>query len=144
MRTAQWTWSEGNGWSGERFTGGAANLVLYFGSRKALAEPARFDELRAIFPNAHILGCSTGGQIQNDDIVDDTITAVAIRFDKTRLKLVCESIAGAASRVPVAQRSGVRSRPTILPAFSCCPMDSTSMAARWSQALPKSSATTCR
>ena len=59
-----------------------ADLVIYFGLRAALACGARYRELRAIFPNAHILGCSTGGQIRNDDVFDDEIAAVAFCFDK--------------------------------------------------------------
>jgi hypothetical protein len=47
-----------------------------------------------MFPRAHILGCSTGGQIRNDDIVDDEIVATAVRFDATKLRLACESASG--------------------------------------------------
>jgi hypothetical protein len=67
----------------------SADLVLYFGTRAALACGARFAELRAQYPAAHLLGCSTGGQIRNDDVIDDEIAAVALRFERTRLKLAC-------------------------------------------------------
>jgi hypothetical protein len=43
-----------------------------------LACGKRFSELREMFPAAHILGCSTGGQINNSDISDDEIVAAAI------------------------------------------------------------------
>ena len=97
MRKNQWMWREPTGWCGERLPDGAENLVIYFGGRRALAEPARFDELRKIFPNAHLLGCSTGGQIHNDDIIDDEITAIAVGFDTTQLKLVSEPVDSAAA-----------------------------------------------
>ena len=42
------------------------------------------------FRAAHILGCSTGGQINNDDVNDDEIAAAAIGFDATRLRVACE------------------------------------------------------
>lgn len=58
--------------------------------RAALASGARYDELRAMFPKAHVVGCSTGGQIRNDDVSDDEIAAVALRFDATKLRLACE------------------------------------------------------
>ena len=99
----------------------SADLVLYFGLRAALAYGARFRELRAMFAKAHIVGCSTGGQIRNDD-VDDEIAAVALRFEQTRLKLACEAAPGA--RAFAKLRRGDRrasSRPTISPAFSFCP-----------------------
>ena len=44
-----------------------------------------------MFAKAHVVGCSTGGQIRNDD-VDDDIAAVALRFDRTRLALACEAV----------------------------------------------------
>ena len=48
-----------------------------------------------MFPAAHILGCSTGGQINNSDISDDEIVAAAISFDATRLQLVRQDISDA-------------------------------------------------
>jgi len=71
-----------------------ASLVLYFGTRAVLACGARYDELRGMFPSAHILGCSTGGQINNNDINDDEIVAAAIGFDATALRLCRQDISG--------------------------------------------------
>ena len=68
-----------------------SDLVFFFGARQALSCGARYDELRAMFPAAHILGCSTGGQIRNDDVSDDEIAAAAIRFDATELRVACEA-----------------------------------------------------
>jgi hypothetical protein len=83
------SWSETSGWRGG--TGGGANLVLFFGGRQALACGSRYRELRGMFPHAHILGCSTGGQIVNDDVTDDEIAVAALRFDATRLRLAREA-----------------------------------------------------
>jgi hypothetical protein len=89
MRADQLTWTEATGWRAPAGAAGAG-LVLYFGTRQALACGARFGELRGLSPRAHILGCSTGGQIRNNDVTDDEIAAVALSFDSTRLKLACE------------------------------------------------------
>ena len=91
MRTHQLSWNTTQGWraTGENYAD--ADLVLYFGGRSALACGARYQELRAMFAKAHVMGCSTGGQIRNDD-VDDEIAAVALRFDRTRLGLACEAV----------------------------------------------------
>jgi hypothetical protein len=91
MRVDQLCWNETAGWAGDR-TAQDADLVLYFGTREALACGARYNELCEMFPQAHILGCSTGGQIRNDDVTDDEIAGAALRFDATKLRLVCESI----------------------------------------------------
>src|SRR5262249_31359847 len=93
MRAEQLSWTAAGGWRrGDGADG--ADLVFFFGMREALACGARFRELRDLFPRAHILGCSTGGQIRNDDITDEEIAAVAMRFDATKLKLAREAAAG--------------------------------------------------
>ncbi len=94
MRAHELVWSASKAWSGDLSDRENANLIFYFGARRALADKTRFEELRAIYPKAHILGCSTGGQIHNDEVVDDEITALALHFDATKLKLVSESITG--------------------------------------------------
>ena len=85
MRVQPIVWSKRSGWSSPSQDGAA--LVIYFGTREALACGARYNELRSKFPDAHILGCSTGGQINNDDVSDDEIVAAAIGFDATRVRL---------------------------------------------------------
>jgi hypothetical protein len=87
MRSRQAVWNHQAGWTPEKPELPGAALVFYFGARQALACGARYDELRAMFPSAHILGCSTGGQIKDNDISDHEIVAVAIDFDATRLRL---------------------------------------------------------
>jgi hypothetical protein len=96
MRVAQLSWSENVGWtaiSGDRAKTDLVlktDLVFFFGTRQALACGARYRELRAMFPAAHILGCSTDGQISNDDVSDDAIAAAAIGFEATKLRIASE------------------------------------------------------
>lgn len=87
MRSEQAVWSPLTGWTPVKPELAEASFVLYFGARQALADSARYEELRAMFPSAHILGCSTGGQINNNDISDNEIVAAAVKFDATRLRL---------------------------------------------------------
>lgn len=89
MRIEQRFWTETDGWHPVHGAGHAAapQLVLYFGSRRALADGARYREMRARYPDAHLLGCTTGGEILDDEVFDDTVVAVALEFEKTRLKL---------------------------------------------------------
>ena len=94
MRTQQLVWSDRVGWSAGKAASGEAAMVLYFGTRGALACGTRYHELRGMFPKAHILGCSTGGQINNNDINDDEVVAAAIGFDATALRLCREDISG--------------------------------------------------
>lgn len=101
MRTQQLTWTEAQGWhAGGGGPPERADLVIYFGARAALACGARYRELRARFPRAHILGCSTGGQIRQDDVADDEIAGVALSFARTEIRLAC-----AEARDPTQSRS---------------------------------------
>ena len=92
MHSQQITWSPQTGWTPVKAQRENVSLVFYFGTRQMLACGARYEELREMFPAAHILGCSTGGQINNSDISDDEIVAAAISFNATRLRLVCQDI----------------------------------------------------
>src|ERR1700723_1582428 len=92
MHVQQIVWTKRSGWTVAKRELGTASLVLYFGTRDALTCGKRYDELRDMFPMAHILGCSTGGQINNNDVNDDEIVAAAIGFDATQLRLCREEI----------------------------------------------------
>ncbi len=88
MRTDPLTWNGVSGWHAQGQLPDKADLVLYFGTRGALACGKRYHELRDMFAGAHVIGCSTGGQIASTDIIsDDDIAATAISFDRTKLKL---------------------------------------------------------
>lgn len=91
MQTEQLTWSATGGWhpgAGMR----DAQWVLYFGVREALAHDGWYDELRARYPHAHLLGCSSGGQIQESQISETGILAVVVRFAAARLRIASVSV----------------------------------------------------
>lgn len=90
MHTEALTWTRSGGWQSDDRV--KPNLVLYFGSRETLADGVRYAELRARFPSAFLMGCSTGGQIHDDEIVDDEINAVALQFEATKLKITSETV----------------------------------------------------
>ena len=95
MHSQQITWSQQAGWSPVAADPEKIAVVFYFGTREVLACGTRYHELREMFPAAHILGCSTGGQINNSDVNDDGIVAAAVRFDSTRLRLVRHDVGDA-------------------------------------------------
>jgi hypothetical protein len=120
MRVVQLTWTETAGWPiapGER---APADLVFFCGLRQALACGARYHELRVMYPDAHILGCSTGGQIRNQDVSDDEIAAAALRFDATTLRVACEPASAPEGSRACGEAIGRAQRRT-LSAFSSSP-----------------------
>jgi hypothetical protein len=85
MDTASLNWSAADGWLPPK-TPFAPNLVLYFGSRETLGDSRRYQELREMFPDACLMGCSTGGQIRGDEILENGVNAVAVRFEATAIR----------------------------------------------------------
>ena len=88
MRASRLLWVDPTGWTESTPDGIAPGLVFYFGTRRMLTDGARHDELRARFPGAHLIGCSTGGQIANGNVSDDMLCALALEFDTTRVSAV--------------------------------------------------------
>ncbi|MDH3645301.1 MAG: FIST C-terminal domain-containing protein [Gammaproteobacteria bacterium] len=62
-------------------------LVLHFGAKELLATPYYYDILRNSYPKAHIVGCSTAGEIIDRDVHDNTAVACAVEFDSTRVRV---------------------------------------------------------
>lgn len=94
MRASQLFWDNAANWSGDTAGLDRAGLVFYFGKRQMLADGTLYDSLRQRFPEAHILGCSTGGQLAGLDVSDDTACALALEFDATELRVAHMEIAG--------------------------------------------------
>lgn len=92
VRVQQLVWKSEAGWTAAESTSRGARLVFYFGARDALSSGERYEELRVMFPNAHVVGCSTGGQINNNDVNDNEIVGAAVDFATTRLRLSREEI----------------------------------------------------
>jgi hypothetical protein len=92
MRAHLLSWKKDSGWSDAGDTTATPQLVFYFGTRFDLESRERYDELRQRFPDAHLVGCSTGGQIRDDEVLDDEIAVVALTFDRTRLRIVHEDV----------------------------------------------------
>jgi len=86
MQTERTTWSKSGGWSaGSADRMRDADWVLYFGAPEAL-DDARHVDLRDRYPSALLLGCTTGGEIADDDVQDGTVAAMAVKFDATRVR----------------------------------------------------------
>lgn len=70
-----------------------AQLVLCFASTTILKNPDIYDQIKSLYPKAHIIGCSTAGEICGTDVSDETLIVTAIHFEKTTLKVAKVPIA---------------------------------------------------
>ncbi len=65
--------------------GGPNTLILYFGDPDLGRAARELSALRQAYPGASVLGCSTAGAIQGDEIVDGGVAAV-VAFDRVRVR----------------------------------------------------------
>lgn len=86
MRTAQHTWTDEHGW-GRIDDPIDAQLVIVFGCRRRMERHDWHDALRAQYPSARIVGCSTAGDIHGDVVLDDSLVATAIAFEKSHVEV---------------------------------------------------------
>ncbi|MCW8889815.1 MAG: FIST C-terminal domain-containing protein [Sedimenticola sp.] len=65
-----------------------SQLVLVFGSRMILTQKGEelLNDLRSMYPKAIIAGCSTAGEIHNENINDDSLVATAVYFEKCHIE----------------------------------------------------------
>jgi hypothetical protein len=88
MRTEQNRWTESRGWepAPPGKLGGSAQLVFLFGSRDILKSGGHNDLVGKAFPQAHLLGCSTAGEIYGTHVSDDSLVTTAVQFDHTQVR----------------------------------------------------------
>lgn len=88
MKINQTTWFRDKGWDREAPGSLEENpqLVFVFGGDSALAEPNVLNEIKAAYPDANIVGCSTAGEISGTRVFDDSLVATAIHFEHSEVK----------------------------------------------------------
>jgi hypothetical protein len=74
-------------YSTDNFNSQKSNLVLAFGERTFLESLSPYKKLRTLYPNAQILICSTSGQISNTNLVENSLVATSIQFEKSSIKV---------------------------------------------------------
>jgi hypothetical protein len=92
MKTEQWQWSADKGWGGKSPSAtsglrGSAQVVLLFGSTHDLESGHCFEVVRTAYPNAHLFGCTTAGEIHGTHVTDRTVVITAIAFENTHVAL---------------------------------------------------------
>jgi hypothetical protein len=85
VRVEQRHWTESGGWAeaaGDRCE--KAQLVIVFGATARMGG-AVWGELRARWPEARMVGCSTAGEIAGTAVCDDSLVATALEFERSRV-----------------------------------------------------------
>lgn len=94
MKIEQRRFSVANGWKvlTDRPLVEKPQLVLVFGQTALVKDRTHFEEIKTFYPDAHILICSSAGEILGTEVSDDTLAVTAIFWQKTTLKFAEASI----------------------------------------------------
>ncbi|HYU32255.1 MAG TPA: FIST N-terminal domain-containing protein [Thermoanaerobaculia bacterium] len=71
-------------------------LVLAFCAPGYYDERGPVDELSAAFPQSHVLGCSSAGEIFGAELRDESLSCAVMRFAETRLRRAFARVEGTA------------------------------------------------
>jgi len=95
MKLETFTYSAHEGWSVESLPALDSDhtLVVVFGSADWADGHEAFEHLAAAFPQSHIVGCSTAGEIFGTHLADSSLSVAAAQFEHGT------SVASAAARV---------------------------------------------
>jgi hypothetical protein len=82
MRVGQRQWTAERGWSPVRGEWSRdAQLILVFGAREAIESGVVLAELKEASPRAHLLACTTSGEILGVAVSDGTAVATAVELE---------------------------------------------------------------
>jgi hypothetical protein len=94
MKTEQRIYHKANGWviKTDKKLADIAQLVFLFGNRELLKIQSLIDKVRAEYPNAQLVGCSTSGEICQEEVFTSNIVCTAVWFEKTSVEIAVEHI----------------------------------------------------
>jgi hypothetical protein len=88
MKTEQRTWTRAHGWTpvAPGPWSQSAQLVFVFGATVLLQDAELTAHIRECHPVAHLLGCSTAGEVCGAQVFDDSIVVTAVHFEHTAVR----------------------------------------------------------
>ena len=94
MKTEQSVFSEAGGWvnRSESNLGNLAQLVFLFGNKDLLKKQQHVNTIKDRYPLAQVVGCSTSGEILQEEIFNNNIICTAVWFEKTTVMIAAEPI----------------------------------------------------
>jgi hypothetical protein len=93
MWIEQRLWTAESGWTVTGTRGGQASLVLYFAAPGTLAAETILSDLRAVYGDAPIVGCTTGGEILGAEVIDDSVVVSAMGFAQASVRVAARDLA---------------------------------------------------
>jgi len=104
MKIEQRLWTKDGGWTCRQplAAGLSPDLVLVFGAT-GLLEGDLLREVERQYPSAYICGCSTAGEIADEQVFDDSLTTTALAFKHSEVRAAETNVRGPADSFSAAQ-----------------------------------------
>lgn len=82
----RWTEKEGFVITSNTKIGRSANLVFVFGATHLIKSQDHILEIRKLYPNAVLFGCSTAGEICGARVFDNSLVVTAVKLEHTQIQ----------------------------------------------------------
>ena len=96
MRVTQNLWMSGQGWR-DRWEDGAElppgrSFILAMGDGEVWEDRTWREELRGLFPEVSLVGCSAAGEIEGEALREGVVAVTALSFDATTVRVISTSL----------------------------------------------------
>jgi len=104
MKTSMVQYRSDDGWQSEfpEFDS-EQTLVMVFGAPEFSSNPSVLKQVTDAFPSSHVIGCSTAGEIFEDEIFDHSLSVSVTQFEHSRLKSAWATVTSSASSFAAGQ-----------------------------------------
>lgn len=92
MKISQIRWSKKAGWESQPVFSAVADMVFVFADNGFFHTEACYTQLQQMFPQAHIVGCSSSGNVLGVEISDGDIVATVIKLEHSKILLTSVDI----------------------------------------------------
>lgn len=92
MQIEQIRWSAESGWGQSPSYAESADLVMAFADDNFFQTETCFSDLRGLFPQAIIVGCSSSGSVKGVEISDGDVVASIVKFKQSKVRLASADI----------------------------------------------------
>jgi hypothetical protein len=104
MQIEQMSWTESSGWTAKPDFATKADLVLVFADDAYFQMVACYEELHASFPLAHIVGCTSSGNVSGVEISDVNMVATVVKFERAKIRLASVDMQAGEDMIQLGQR----------------------------------------
>ena len=118
MKTEQRKWTRADGWTPAPTAAvSTAQLLLVFGDTLILKDAGMIAQIRKMYPAAHVVGCTTAGEICGTEVLDDSVVVTAVTFEHSQIRGACVNLSEVEGSLEAGERLA-RSLPKVIPGLN--------------------------